>query len=226
MMFEINLNRSTSMKKQVSYWQSAAGLGLFAILLWSCYPSSPSNVYELDLVLTFNDTQFNFGNIRTYALPETVFVLEGSTEVHREFDDLILSEVDKNMTNLGYTREPNPEQNGADIVVVVSISRQNRTYTDFSWYPYWGSWPGWSYWGAWDAGWGLYYPWKQNVIFADGSIFIEMIDPNARGSHGDKLPVRWGGVINGILSTNVTATSDQVTGSIDRCFAQSPYLGR
>jgi hypothetical protein len=214
------------MKKQISYWLSGPALALFALLLWSCYPSSPSNVYELDLVLTFNDTQFNFGNIRTYALPETVFELEGSDEVNRQFDILILSEVDKNMTGLGYTKEPNPEQNGADVVMVVSVSKQTRIYGDFSWYPYWGSWPGWGYWGPWDPGWGLWYPWNPNVTFTTGSIFIEMVDPSARGSHGDKLPVRWGGVINGVLSPSITATSDQIASGIDRCFAQSPYLGR
>jgi hypothetical protein len=214
------------MRKQISYLLSSSFLGLLALLMWACYPSSPSNVTDTDLVFTFYNSQFNFGTIRTYALPNTVFDLEGSTEVTHEYDALILSEVDTKLSNLGYIKELTPEQNGADVVVVVSVSKQTRVYADFAWYSYWGSWPGWAYWGPWDSGWGIDYPWARTSIFSAGSIFIEIVDPKAKNSPNKKLPARWAGVINGLLVSGGTVTSTQIANDIDQCFAQSPYLGK
>lgn len=214
------------MRKQKYHLLSGGLTGLFVLLLCSCYPSGPTNILELNLVVTFNDAQFNFASVRTYALPETVFDLPGSDQVNHEYDSLILEAVDNNMTALGYVREIAPEQNGADVVLVVSVSRQTIIYGDFSWYSYWGAWPGWEYWGPWDAGWGLYFSWPVGQTFTTGSIFIEMVDPKAKDSHGTKLPVRWTGIINAALSTSAAATSAQVVSSVDQCFAQSPYLAK
>jgi len=213
------------MRKRIKYHLCGLFLGLAALSFWSCYPSGPSNIAETSIVVTLYDSNFNFGSVNTYALPEIVFDLPGSDTVIHTYDALILSEVDKNMTRLGYVKEVDPLQNGADVVVVVSVSRQTYAYVDYGWYPYWGYWPGWGYWGPWGPGWGFIYPWPPVETFSTGSVFIEMVDPNARDETNQKLPVRWSGVMNGLLSSSITVTAAQITAGINQCFAQSPYLG-
>jgi len=214
------------MRKQISCALSGLLLGLIALLVWSCYPSSPTAPTETGIVVTLYDSGFNFGAAQTYALPNTVFDLSGSGAVNHQFDPLILSEVDKNMTRLGYVRELNPAQNGADIVVIISVSKQAIAYADYNWYAYWGSWPGWAYWGSWDSAWGFLYPWASIESFTTGTLLLEMVDPNGRDIQNKKLPVRWTGVIDGLLTSSVTVTSDQIVRGIAQCFAQSPYLGK
>lgn len=214
------------MRKQIKHPLSGFLLGLAALSFWSCYPSGPTNVLDTSIVVTMYDTQFNFSTVHTYALPDTIFDLAGSDTVTHQYDALILSTVEKNMDQLGYVRELDPLQNGADIVVVVSISKKTTAYVDYSWYAYWGLWPGWAYWGPWDSGWGISYPWPPIETFVSGSIFMEMVDPKARDLANKKLPVRWSGVMNGQLTSSSTVTSAQIVSGINQCFAQSPYLGK
>jgi hypothetical protein len=214
------------MRKQIRYLLSGSFLGLIVLLVWSCYPSSPTSATETGIVVTLYDSGFNFGAAQTYALPDTVFDLPGSSQVSHQFDSLILSEVDKSMAGRGYVKELNPAQNGADVVVIISVSKQAISYVDYSWYAYWGSWPGWAYWGSWDSTWGFRYPWASIETFSSGSLFLEMVDPNGRDSQNKKLPVRWTGVIDGLLDSSATVTSDQIVKGIGQCFAQSPYLGK
>lgn len=201
-------------------------LGLAALCFWSCYPSGPSDITDTSIVVTKYDSKFNFSSINTYALPNTVFDLPGSDTVNHNYDALILSEVDKNMTRIGYVKELDPLQNGADVVVVVSVSKKTTVYVDYSWYPYWGLWPGWGYWGPWDPSWIIYYPWPPVEVYVSGSIFIEMVDPNAKDLTNKRLPARWSGVMNGLLTPSSAVTASQITAGINQCFAQSPYLGK
>ena len=214
------------MRRTINRALSGVCLGLIALLVWSCYPSAPTSPTETGIVVTLYDGGFNFGAARTYALPNTVFDLSGTGGVNHQFDPLILAEVDKNMTRLGYVRELNPAQNGADIVMIISVSKQAISYADYNWYPYWGSWPGWAYWGSWDSAWGFLYPWASIESFTTGTLLLEMVDPNGRDTQNKKLPVRWTGVIDGLLTSSVTVTSDQIVKGIGQCFAQSPYLGK
>jgi len=214
------------MRKRTIYYLSGFLLGLAALSFWSCYPSRPSNISDPSLVVTMYDPQFNFNTVHTYALPDTVFDLAGSGTVTHDYDALILATVETKMNGLGYTRELDAAQNGADVVLVISISKQTTTYVDFSWYDYWGLWPGWTYWGLWDSSWGISYPWPPIEAFVSGSVFIEMVDPKARDLTNKKLPVRWSGVMNGQLGSSSTITSDQIVSGVNQCFAQSPYLGK
>lgn len=191
-------------------------------LLSSCYPSSPSDVTERDVVITAFDSTKDFGAVRTWAMPDEVFVTEGSdSDVTDEFDDLILDEVAKNMAALGYVRETNPRVNGADVVVIVRKSKQ----TSMGWVgggsPGWCGWPGWGYpgWGCWPG----YYPWFP-VTVTTGSVFLEMYDPN-QGAASEELVGVWGAALNGLASSS-GSNAARISQGIDQAFAQSSYLGR
>lgn len=192
-----------------------AGLLFLALVMWSCYPGGPSFTEETDVVMTFFDPNIDFSLIHTYAMPNEVFERDGSEDINDSLDVLILSEVAKNMEKLGYVRENDPDQNGADVLVIVSKAKTIYTYD--TWYPDWG----------WFPGWGIWYPWSPiYTSFSTGTVFIEMVDPRDLNQNEETIPVRWSGTINGVLSTNQSTTEDRIIRNIEQCFLQSDYLGR
>ncbi len=129
------------------------GLGLLllalftaTVLLLSCYPGGPTNVGELDLVVTRYDQDADFGTRGTYALRDSVFHLGDPDdpdyiELGREFDDQILGEVESQMTALNYTKVDTIEEgNEPSFVVQVSALGTNNyaAYVSYPWYPGWG----------------------------------------------------------------------------------------
>ena len=201
--------------------------GLSVLVMFSCYPSGPSSTGETDVVITAYDSQFNFSNILTYALPNTVFDLDGADEVNHNFDALILNEIEKNMSAIGYVRENNPLANGADIVVIVSIGRTDRTWAGgVGWWGWWGGWPGWGYWPGYGPGWGIWYSWPVMGTFSTGTLYLEMLDPNDPIDVDQQIPARWAAALNGVFSSSIDITEQQIIDSIAQMFTQSPYLGR
>ncbi len=193
------------------------------VVMWSCYPGGPETNADTDVALTRYDDQYNFGSVRTYAMPNEVFLREGSDDVDISLEDHVLAEVARNMAQAGYVREHNPAQNGADAVVVVSVSRTTTTWV--SWTPGWGGWPGWGWWGGYYPGWGMWYPWPVVGSFSTGTLFVEFIDGDDLDPDIEQIPVRWAGVMTGLLGSQGVA-ADRITRAIDQCFRQSPYLGQ
>jgi hypothetical protein len=201
--------------------------GILAFVMFSCYPSGPSSTAETDVVITAYDSQFNFGNIRTYAMPNIVFEIEGTDEVNHDFDDIILDELEKNMNAIGYVRENNPLVNGADVVLIASIGRSDRTWVGGGgWWDWWGGWPGWGYWPGYGPGWGIWYPWPVMGTFSTGTLFIEMLDPKNPDNNQNRIPARWAAGLNGILSSSSDITTQRIINNIAQMFTQSSYLGR
>ena len=205
-------------KRMKLYW--ITGLVLL-VSMWACYPGGPENIAERDVVITAYDDQFNFGAAQVYAMPNEVFVREGSENVDTRFNDLILSDVARNMAQIGFVRENNPDQNGADVAIIVSVSRTTTTAVGTGWWPGYGGW-----WGWWGPGWGGWYPYPIVVNFTTGSVFIEMYDPEGRDDANQTVPVRWIAVANGLAGTTGDLTAQRITKAIDQAFAQSPYLGQ
>ena len=205
---------------------SILGSLLPMLLAAGCYPSGPSEVGESDVVVTAFDQNQNFGAIRTWAMPDEVFETEGSDDVTDAFDGLILSQIEANMTRLGYVRERNPEANGADVVIIARKSRRTTTGWVGGGVPGWCGWPGWGFpgWGCWPG----FYPWIP-VSVTTGSVFVEMYDPNAAvqlpSSSETQLPAVWGALLNGFAS-GTASNAARISEGIDQAFRQSPYLGR
>ncbi len=210
-----------------------AALGLI-LAVGACYPGDgPTNVQDLDVVLTLYDEDVTFGSFQTFAMPDTVLHVSNDTldallPVSRENDELILGLVANNMVAAGYTRELDPEANGADLIMLVGAiaTEQTEYWVYYDWYYYWGYYPGWGYSGypSYGSGYGWYYPpsYVGSTTFEQGSLVLTLVDPSA--ADGESLPVVWSGVVRGLL--NYGGETTRVTDGVNQAFTQSPYLGR
>jgi hypothetical protein len=209
--------------------QLLGAVGGLALVLAACYPGEVTNVQQTDLVVTVHDSSTNFGAIGTFALPDTVVQLfedsAGSVPLSRDFDSLMLALTVENLVARGYTRELDPENNGANVIVFVSmIGLENEYYV---YYPGWcsGGWGGWGGWGWWGGCWGWYYPgWVGSGSYETGTVIIAMMDPDKRETVADSVRAAmvWTGALSGILSG--TASESRITSGINQAFTQSPYL--
>ena len=214
-------------------WRRSAALVL-VVAAGACYPGDgPTNVQDLDIVLTLYDQEINFRSFQTFAMPDTVLHVSNDTldiliPVSRENDELILDLVAENMIAAGYFREFDNHANGADLVMLVgAIATEQTEYWVYQdWWGYWGYWRGWGYPGypAYGPGYGWYYPptYVGSTTFEQGSLVLTLVDPNAAGIDG--VPVIWSGVVRGLL--NYGGETGRITSGIDQAFSQSPYLGR
>jgi hypothetical protein len=201
-------------------------LSLVVVGLTACYPGGPTSADERDLVVTVFDQNANFGAIRTYAMPDELFVFEGSEDISEEAGEFVINEVARNMARVGYVRETNPEQNGADVVVLVAANRSTNYVAWGNWgWGGWGFWPGWGYWPGYGPGWGIGYPWVTVGSYETGSVFISIVDPNNPNEGEQQIPAIWGASVSGLLGSTA-GNQSFITQTIEQAFRQSPYLGR
>jgi hypothetical protein len=208
-----------------------AGIGIL-LAGAACYPGDgPSNVQDLDVVLTLYDTEVDFSTFRTFAMPDSVVHVgsengDNLIDLPRTYDDLILELAAENMASAGFIREPNPEENGADLVLLVGALGSSSEYWVYQdWWYYWGWYPGWGYPGypGYGPGWGWYYPpYVGTVKFESGSIVLTLVDPTL--VDGEDIPVIWTGVTRGLLEGG--GAQGRITYALNQMFTQSPYLGR
>jgi len=208
-------------------------LGLL-IAASACYPGDgPSNVQDLDVVLTVHDEDVDFGSFSTYAMPDSVVHIVGEDdsniiELPRTYDDLILELAADNMADAGYVREMDPENNGADLILLVGVVGTEKTQYWYGggcyWYC-WGWWPGWGYYPGYGPGYGWGYPpYVGSTTFEKGTILFTLIQPGASIPE-ERIPVVWSGAATGVLSEGSDGTA-RITYGINQMFTQSPYLGR
>ena len=141
------------------------------ILLSGCYPKGPEYTSDYSLVVSDYDQQFDFGSQRTYYMSDTVF-LETNIENPdadriRDFQDIILNEVEANMETRGYTRL---DTAGAQIPdMVLGISALAIENTGVGWVPS----PCWS-WYCW------YYPvwYPVGYSYSTGTVTLQLGKPD------------------------------------------------
>jgi hypothetical protein len=206
-----------------------------AFALSSCGLDSGFNsVADFDVVITVYDDTADFGALNTYAMPDSVAHLDvlaargDDARVSRAYDRVILDEVASNLEAAGYEREESPEENGADFVVLVSVTSTDwEVWASYGWYDYWGWYGGWDYWGGY-PGYGYYYPpcYECGTVteFSTGSIIIDMLDVNNADEQNEIMPIIWTAGINGLLEGTVSSVSDRIVDNVEQAFAQSPYL--
>ena len=190
-------------------------LASLSILLLGCYPQGPEYVDDLDVVLTHFQSGYDFSSKGTYARPDKIVKITGNLQ---EGDDpayipdatatLILAEIDKNMTALGW----NKVDVSADPDLLLAPASWETT-TIIYYYDYWYWW-----YGGYYPGWG--YP-SYGGSYSTGTLFMTLIDPTVVGANGNVI-LQWTGAVNGILTGSYNAT--RVNDGIDQAFAQSPYL--
>ena len=214
-----------------------ARLGVAAMMLGmtlsACYPHTSSlDTEDFDTVITLFDPNANFGAKHTYALPDSVVYLNdlmvNPLVGNRQFDDLILSEVEANMNALGFTRIAEPDDdNPADVYILVSVATSDwEVYREYPWNPYWGWYPYWPC--CYGGGWGIYYPWYPTTgvvyTYSTGSILVDMVDPSGADANSEQLPSIWLGALNGLVDDSQQNNADRISQGIDQMFNQSPYL--
>jgi hypothetical protein len=186
-----------------------------SILLLGCYPQGPEFTEDLDVVLTHFQDDYDFESKNTYARPNKIVKITGNLQ---EGDDpvyipdataaLILAEIDKNMTDLGWNMV-----DVSDDPDLLLAPASWETTTVFYYYDYWYWW-----YGGYYPGWG--YP-AYGGSYTTGTLLMTLIDPTVVGANGNVI-LQWTGAVNGILSGSYNAT--RVNKGIDQAFAQSPYL--
>jgi hypothetical protein len=202
----------------------------------ACYPGDgPTNVQDLDVVITVYDQDVDFAGFHTYAMPDSVVYVGRKlgtdiVELSRENDELILDVISENMASAGYIREFDPGATGADLILLVgAIGVENTEYWVYQdWWSYYGWYPGWGYGGypGYGAGWGWYYPptYVGSTSFEQGTLVLTLVDPTAGDTSDNSVPVVWGGAVRGLL--NYGGEAARLTRNINKLFTQSPYLGR
>ena len=199
---------------------------LFGLLLWGCQPDPLEYISDYDVVYTNHDPGYAFASVGTYFLPDSVVhnAAQGQTADHR-FDDDILSAVKRNLDALGWRQlSPNGGQK-ADVVVLVTASRQAyNNCAAYCWYCDWGWYPGWGFYPpSWGPGWGWGYP--SGIVcssFSTGTVFVGITEPDQ--VRGQTLPVVWVGTLNGLLEGSESSIRSRISTNVDQMFVQSPYL--
>jgi len=204
----------------------------FSTVFVACHPDMVSDVGELDAVLTQRDPGTDFGSFRRWAMPDTVVDLseyvEGDTnEWSNTSNDLILTDIARNMQQYGYTRvEPDDTQDpitwpdGEPDVIILVGGLSSNGYIVSSWYPWY---PGW----GWYPGGGWYYPWYPTTTvqeFKTGTIAINMIDFHEYDPEQELYKGAWQGILNGVGEGSSSSIESRITRGIDQAFTQSSYL--
>jgi len=204
-------------------------IGIFAVMaiaLTACYPGGAEYVSDTDLVVTNYNPEFNFNGIQYYYMPDSIrHIVEEGTTPDRSMDPFIISELEKNLTALGYTRlDTSDISGGGEADVMVAVSAIKVTNVNYNTYPYY---PGWCWSWYCYPGYGWYYPWYGYTYvtsYETGTVFWDMFDPDNVDIENETIHVEWTGAINGVLSSSVSSNQSRLTKGIEQAFMQSPYL--
>lgn len=197
-----------------------------SLLLASC--KSEPGVGKLSskpVVATIYDAEENFSLRTTYAIVDTVALLDNSTESKLNSSDAskLIGAVKQNMDNRGYTEVAV----GDDPDFVINIILLKNTNISTIYYP--GSWWGWyggyyPYYPWWGGG---YYPgYAYTYSYDTGVQIIEMFDRrevSPSPSQPDAMKLVWSSYSGGML--NGRPVNDAVE-SIHQSFKQSSYITR
>jgi hypothetical protein len=208
----------------------AALVVMLGLAMISCYPNSPTDAEEFDIVVTFYDQEADFTAYTTFGMPDSIATIEISgaenIEPSHAFDEDIIGKIRDNLVARGYQYEPNPDQNTPDFVVLVG----SAATTEYD--PYAGQ-PWFSYWAWWlddnipnvNVSWGIDYTWYSGSVvysYDVGSLLIFVIDADDFDQE-DVRPM-WLGTMNGILTGADVTVFNRVADGIDKMFEQSPYF--
>lgn len=205
-----------------AYLLVALGLLLVAAVYGACTPGSDLTAAESDVVATLYDSDFNFGSVKTYALPDSIFRTisedngSGSDFLTREEELRILALIESNFEDRGYVKVDTNATPPPDFLVVVAAQVVDywNLYSYNPWYPWWGY-----YW--------WYYPPSVGVSYAFslGSLFVQMGE-FAERSPGDSSTRTsyWMAGLNGVLNDTSSNRGSRLTSGINQMFEQSPYL--
>ena len=205
---------------------------LLAVLFTACQKEPDLNKLSSDLIVYTNyDKNANFGKYTTYAIPDSIMILDDKSKpTYFSANDprtvAIVNAINSEMTTRGYIRTDNNTE--AQLGVQVSYVKDTNTIISYAasnpywWYGYDYYWPG-SYWNPYWWGWGPSYGYPISYSYTIGSLIIELVALEDANITTKKIPVIWTAYTAGILSSNQIDLNRTVTG-IYQAFEQSPYI--
>lgn len=205
---------------------------LLVLATTACQKAPDLNELSSELIVYTNyDKSVNFTKYETYAIPDSILLLDDKSKpTYYSADDprtkAIIDAINSEMTSRGYIRVSNKAD--ADIGVQVSYVKDTNTIVSYAnsnpywWYGYDYYWPG-SYWNPYWWGWGPSYAYPISYSYTIGSLIIEMVALEDANTTTKKIPVIWTAYMAGILSSNQININRTVSG-IYQAFEQSLYI--
>jgi len=185
-----------------------------------------------DIVTTFHDQSFNFGALRTFAMPDTVVHFDPVTgtpiPVPRNRDAAILAQVRADFIARGYTEVSDPRTNRPDFVVLVSATATTNynAFVGYNWFGVWGFYSGWGWYApGFNNSWTVVYPWYATVgvtSYDRGTLLVDLIPTTSVNPLNSSITSAWTGVATGLILPD--ASEDRARAAVDEMFRQSPYL--
>lgn len=205
------------------------------IISTSCKKDPDMDKLDNDYLVETNYKQgTDFASKSTYFINDTVYVIGGNGDQKIQKWDYetnanakaIINTIKDNMSAKGYKNQTDTV--GVDLGIQVTYFENLEYFTQF--YNYW-----WDYWDYWGGGWYWdyypYYPYPVYPItysYQVGSLEIDMIDNKAKPVtiNNKKIvkPVIWNSYATGLNSGNEQFDQKLIVQSINKSFAQSPYL--
>ena len=203
-------------------------LALTSMMLWACSPKNiTTSIDDLDLTITNHKEGTNFSNYKTYAIPDSVFILTDDenkdTFALTSADKTILNEVNTQMQKYGYAKIEIADTATTPPDVVLNVARLIVTQEGTGYIPGYcgGGWGGgWGY-----PGYGYCYPGTAyDYDYSTGTVMVSMAS-FADFQLKKNIPVLWTMASNGYISDDTyVANTSRIRTNIARGFEQSPYL--
>jgi len=194
---------------------------LLAVLLAACYPGGPEGTSDLGAVITVRAPEADYTGLATFALEDTVIVLEvddsSAEPIDPSYNPVILAELRAQMVAAGFQDvTPDTATVTPDVWLVVGAVQAEV----------WFYWYNWGYMGGWyGPGWG-YPPSVGTGSFTNGTVLWQLMD--MRGTvpgDPDQAPAMiWFGGLNGAVQSSHSTNEAGIRKSIDQAFYQSPYI--
>lgn len=208
-----------------------------ALFLYACTPEGPDALSDYDTVITQHDPSFNFSNVRTYVLIDSVAQIidssdiKGNVKIPSNINKLILAQVAAQLNKVGWTplgATFSDSGQKPDIVVQASaIATRNtiiyKNYYGSYWWNYWNWYPGWGYYYP-DYSFGYYPHGVSYTNYTSGTISIDILNPKGASASTKRVPVVWSGALLGAAYKNNATLQQRITSGIQKAFQQSPYL--
>jgi len=233
---------------KIRLWSSLAALTVVTLFMASCYEyHDDTYLDELDITLSYYDTNYNFQNNTTFAIRDSVGIISdylSDSEIANFYkpgggNDEIKALVRDNLVALGYT-EVSEDANFDFGVNLVIGAVENTEYYYSWWYGYYGYY-GW-YYGGWYPYYG--YPWYPvTYTYQKGALLMEIVDGESlrdyrewaedktqgeiENADPDDVPdvnFVWQSIVSGIAGDEKAYNQQRAARGINEAFDQSPYL--
>jgi hypothetical protein len=176
-------------------------------------------------VYTQFDPEADFGNYKTFYIPDSLLVIGASPEadfIKNSNSDKIINAYIANMSERGYRQAE--DKASADLGIQVTYVTSTNYFVDYIDSPYWW----WGYPGYWDPfywGYGGYWGYSFPVYYSydTNSLLTEIIDLTASDKSEDaEVPVLWNSFITGVSTGYAAFDIRRTVTGINQSFEQSP----